>query len=881
MNAPKQVKILLAIAVAKLVLVLAGSPWILRSGISGMLGGQMPLWFSLIVILIFAAGAGLLVIGGRHDTRSVILGTFFIALGVQYTGRLFGGLEGSPFPVPLYGTVHWFPLGAFLPYLLWLFAARFPRLSQQTRNQRLVEAGTRLSAGLGVILLVLNLPFWFRIWAPNLTIPEPSWAFGAETEGSLYFAVTIPLMLLALGATMIRTRWADRRERRRVGLLVATLMLGTGPVLVMVLLLLFIPAFVEFVFDWPWVASTIAFLPLLAVPFATAYIVLVYRVLELRYIARNALQYALARYSAMGLAAVPLTALGMYLYGQRSHSLEEIFSGWRALLLSLAAAAGVYTLRNRRKLLDAVDRRFFREQFDARQILTPLVERIRSTSSRRSLADLVANGINRALHLETIALLVEEPEEGRLKDPAGQVRPLETSSSLLDLVAASSQPLDIDWKQRPEALRGLDWEDRNWLLDGPFQLLVPIVAFDGTLAGIIALGEKKSGLPFLREDRQLLSTIANAAALAMEVQRLRSDGGAGARDSQEFGLPTAGTAQECRECGRLYLPMETRCADCDHDLEKALVPFVLPGKFRIEQRVGIGGMGVVYRAVDLALSRPVAVKTMRRVSVEDALRLRREARAAAAVHHPNLALIYGVESWQGTPMLIMEFLEGGTLERRLSEETLAPRETVELGIALAAALEKLHEAGILHRDLKPSNIGYARDGTPKLMDFGIARVQTDRRPDSPTSASPASSGALGSSESSALEEETVAWSQVSTADGDSHQIAGTLHYLSPEALRYQEASPGFDLWSLAVVLYECLTGRRLFEGTLRDVMKAIQEAQVPDVREKRQDCPPPLAAFFGTALSEAYEERPGTARVFRQQLLTIRRQLLTLEQAEH
>jgi hypothetical protein len=881
MNAPRQVKILLAIAVAKLVLVLVGSPWILRSDISGMMDGKMPLWFSLIVILIFAAGAGLLVVGGRHDTRSVILGTFFIALGVQYTGRLFGGLEGSPFPVSLYRTVHWFPMGAFLPYLLWLFAARFPRLSQQTRNQRLVETGTRLSAGVGVALLVLNVPFWFLIWAPDLAIPEASLAFGAETDDGLYFVVTIPLMLLALGTSMIRTRWADRRERRRVGLLVATLMLGTAPVLVMVLLFLFIPAFGKFFADWPWVASTIAFLPLLAVPFATAYIVLVYRVLELRLIARNALQYALARYSAMGLAAVPLTALGFYLYGQRSRPLEEIFSGWRALLLSLAATAGIYTLRNRRKLLDAVDRRFFREQFDARQILTPLVERIRSTSSRRTLADLVANGINRALHLETIALLVEDPEEGRLKDPGGRVRPLETSSSLLDLVAASSQPLDIDWKQRPEALRGLDWEDRNWLLDGPFQLLVPIVAFDGTLAGIIALGEKKSGLPFLREDRQLLSTIANAAALAMEVQRLRSDGGVGARDSQEFGLPTAGTAQECRQCGRLYLPMETRCADCDHDLEKALVPFVLPGKFRIEQRVGIGGMGVVYRAVDLALSRPVAVKTMRRVSVEDALRLRREARAAAAVHHPNLALIYGVESWQGTPMLIMEFLEGGTLERRLSEETLTPRETVELGVALAAALEKLHEAGILHRDLKPSNIGYARDGTPKLMDFGIARVQTDRRPDSPTSASPASSGALGSSDSSALEEETVAWSQVSTADGDSHQIAGTLHYLSPEALRYQEASSGFDLWSLAVVLYECLTGERLFEGTLRDVMKAIQEAQVPDVRQKRQDCPPPLAAFFGTALSETLDERPATARVFRQQLLTIRRQLLTLEQAEN
>ena len=290
-------------------------------------------------------------------------------------------------------------------------------------------------------------------------------------------------------------------------------------------------------------------------------------------------------------------------------------------------------------------------------------------------------------------------------------------------------------------------------------------------------------------------------------------------------------------------------------------------------------MGVVYRAVDLALSRPVAVKTMRRVSVEDALRLRREARAAAAVHHPNLALIYGVESWQGTPMLIMEYLHGGTLEKVLTGESLSPRETLELGIALAAALEKLHAAGILHRDLKPSNIGYALDGTPKLMDFGIARLQTDRRQDSPSG----SSGASGSPRVSGaltLEDETVAWSQLSTADGDSPQVAGTLHYLSPEALRFQEASPGFDLWSLSVVLYECLVGGRLFHGTMRDVMKAIQAAEVPDLRTRRPDCPALLAEFFSAALHYDQDERPATAKALHRRLLAIRQQLPTLEQAE-
>jgi hypothetical protein len=862
---------LLTIAVVKLILVVVGSPWILQSDIEGMISGKIPLWFSLLVILTFAVGGGLLVVGGRHDARAVILGTFFVALGVQFTGRLFGGLESSPFPFSLYRTAQWFPMAAFLPYLLWLFAARFPHISDQSRNQRLVEAGVRISAGIGVALLVLNLPFWFRIWAPELSIPDASRAFdgGGNADKSLFFPVIIPLMLLALGASVIRARWADRRERRRVSLLVVTLMLGTAPILVMVLLILLVPGFGELITKWAWVTATVSFLPLLAVPFATAYIVLVYRVLEVRLIARKALQYALARYSALVLAAVPATGLALYLYSHRAEALEDIFSGWRALLLTLAAVAGFYTLRNRDRFLDAIDRRFFREQFDARQILTPLVERIRSTSSRRPLADLVANGINRALHLETIALLVEDPEEGRLKDPTSRVRPLEAGCSLLERVAASSLPLDFDWKERPQALEGLDWEDRNWLLDGPFHLLVPIVAFDGTLAGVIALGEKKSGLPFLREDRQLLTTIAHSAGLALEVQRLRSDGGAATRDSQEYGLPTAGTAQECSSCGRLYLPLEGHCPDCEQDLTPALVPFVMPGKFRIEWRIGTGGMGVVYRGVDLALNRPVAVKTMRRVSVEDALRLRREARAAAAVHHPNLALIYGVESWQGAPMLIMEFLEGGTLEDQMEEETLKPREVVELGVALAGALEKLHSAGILHRDLKPSNIGYARDGTPKLMDFGIARFKSDQRPEVavPTGGPESVGSALDP------EDATLAWSQVVTADGESQQLAGTLHYLSPEALSYQDAAPSFDLWGLNVVLFECLLGGRLFRGTMREVMGAIQQARLPDLREKRRDCPQPLANFFHAALHADPARRPTTAADLRARLVALRRDL--------
>lgn len=714
-------------------------------------------------------------------------------------------------------------------------------------------------------MLALNLPLLADALSPGYSASSFFYKFQPHTS-VLHDVLVFTPMILAAAVGLWRSRTAGVTERRRVSVLGASLGLGLAPLLIVLVLEPLIPPYREWVRvieNRRLLGFTFIFPALVSIPFTTAYAVLFHKVLDVRFIARKALQYALARYSALGLAAVPLALLAAFLYDHRNRTLAEIFSGGSALLLLLLATSGVVLFVRRKTLLDFVDRRFFREQYDARQILTPLVDSIRSAVGRKELSDLVCHGIDRALHVETIALLVEEPDRGELADPTERVRPRPISSPLVSLVSSSRQPLEVDLEHKPRAYPTLSERDRHWLVDGDFRLLVPIISFGGTLFGIIAVGEKKSSLPYLKEDLQLVSAIANSAALALEVQRLRTQRSEGNGPGTEPALPTAAAAQECFGCGRLYLPQNRRCTACDRDLDAALVPYVLPGRFRFERRLGAGGMGVVYRAVDLALTRSVAIKTMRRFSVDDSLRLRREARAAAAVFHPNLALIYGVESWQSTPMLIMEFLEG-TLEERLEKEVLQPRETLDLGIALAGALEQLHGANILHRDLKPSNIGYGRDGSPKLMDFGIARLQFDLRretallTDGPT-------GMPG------IDSET--WGGMGTTTTASRQMVGTLHYLSPEAVQGENPGPGFDLWGLTIVLYECLVGERVFNGTVREVMDKILKAEIPRLRTHRPDCPQQLDDFFAAALDPDPRRRPHSAASLRGVLQGLRQKI--------
>ncbi|HEY0553747.1 MAG TPA: serine/threonine-protein kinase [Thermoanaerobaculia bacterium] len=872
-------RLLLSVVGTKLFVALLGA-FLGGRPTTDLAGGDTILAQSVLMLPLcaYALGGLFLLLAGAADRRATLLGFFFLLLAVPYSNRpllqlLDTGTWGLGVPALILSSLH---VDAFLPYLLWRFVGEFPTPVLSFRARRVLRVGTAVSLAAGVAL------FSFELWqllaklAASLDHPVAHLRDLAPDKPDYgFYSVVLGLAVLALAFLATRLPRIAPPEARRARLFVIALSCML-PYLLFILADAAASRFLGRNLEIPDPAYYLLFAIFCSVPLAASYTVIVYQVLNVRLIARKALQYALARYSALTLAAVPLGALVAYIVQHRQDTIVKIFSGGsRLLLLGSSAAVGIGALRYRRTLLDSIDRRFFREQYDARQTLTLLVERIRATHGVSDLANLLCREVDLALHPESVALMAFEPRSGVLGDPKLRSRRLDATSTLAALIASASDPLQVDLEDPRSPLAKLPEKERYWLVDASFRVIVPILARDGSLLGLIGLGEKKSGLPFFKEDRQLLRAIASSAAWVLEVELSRSLGsshrsgpepeGGGGPTPPDPAVVAAELARECPNCGRLYAAYTVFCATCSRRLEPSHVPYVLPNKFRFERRIGTGGMGVVYRGTDLSLGRPVAVKTLRRVSPEDAMRLRREARTAAAVSHPHLAPIYGLETWQGTPMLVMELLEGGTLAQRIEKARLAAAETVGLGLAMAAALEHLHASEILHRDIKPSNIGYTRDSTAKLMDFGIARVMFDLRRDLEVAAPPD------------LDEESVhlpptsVWNRtVTSVTASKQQLVGTLAYLSPEALNGQPADTSFDLWSLAIVLYECLLGRKIFSGgDMHQLMNRIRNGRVPEFAQVCPEHDEQLGDFFRAALHKTISRRPASAREFRERLAAL------------
>jgi Tol biopolymer transport system component len=263
------------------------------------------------------------------------------------------------------------------------------------------------------------------------------------------------------------------------------------------------------------------------------------------------------------------------------------------------------------------------------------------------------------------------------------------------------------------------------------------------------------------------------------------------------------------------------------------------GGYDIVALIGVGGMGEVYRARDGRLGRDVALKVLSPRIAADAnslTRFEREARALAALNHPNIASIYGIEDGAGQPALILELVDGQTLADRLASGPLSVNEALEYARQIADALDAAHEAGIVHRDLKPGNVKITGDGRVKVLDFGLAKAAAAAAGLEPNS-DPAHSPTI-----------TVH----GTAQG---VILGTAAYMSPEQARGKAIDKRTDIWAFGCVLVEMLSGRRPFTGeTTSDIIAAIIE-RAPDLSALPASTPPHVRRVIERCLEKDAKRR--------------------------
>ena len=268
------------------------------------------------------------------------------------------------------------------------------------------------------------------------------------------------------------------------------------------------------------------------------------------------------------------------------------------------------------------------------------------------------------------------------------------------------------------------------------------------------------------------------------------------------------------------------------------------GPFRLLEPLGRGGMGEVHLALDLRLNRKVAIKLLPAEFTTDAGRVRRfeqEAEAASALNHPNIITIHEIGADECTYYIVTEYVEGETLRQRLTRmprQKMEPKEAVEMAVQIAAALTAAHEAGITHRDIKPENVMVRPDSLVKVLDFGLAKLSETQSP-------------LADSQASTQ-------ARLSTEPG---VMMGTISYMAPEQVRGLKVDHRTDIFSLGVMLYEMVAGRRPFEGeTTSDVIAAILLNEPPPLTAHGPNTPRELERIVSKALRKDREERYQVAK---------------------
>ena len=762
----------------------------------------------LLALVSLSSCALLLLVGGRRDHRARLLGVVF-ALGASSFSASFSwplvsqaAAEGD----------HWILPEVFQPAVMWAFAWEFPRVHRRTGIDDLARRMAPLSACIGSGLLIANLPLLPGDWLPSLH---------RRADGSVYWPTLTVLTLSALTAILWRARHATRHDARRVVLLSGGFVVGIAPILLNVTTEALWPAARGFGDEHRAVVSTVVFMFLLSTPCTMTYAVLAEHVLDVRTVVRASYRRLLTRRLLGAMIAAPLGALGWLLATQPDRTVAEVMATSSGRLLIAAVGAATLMAACRKRLLVRLDAWVYPETADHRRLLMAAGSELVQATSVSQMSAVVSASVRRGCGAPGSLLVSDAAAEvsaHRFTAPTADLSPLARTSAIAHALESTREPIRVDPDDRASVFALLPSRDAEWVVVAAATAIVPVCGTGSTVLGLMAIGRRFDDGRLSPVDVDFLRALAATVGLALTRVRPAN------------GRPDASPARECPACGVVVPAGSAKPCVCVVDYAAAPVPAMLAGKFSIERRVGSGGMGAVYLARDIGLQRLVAVKTLPVGGGSGLVRLTEEARAMAAVVHPAIAQIHGLETWRGRPLLVVEFLQGGTLATRLERGPLPGAEAAGVAVTLSEALTALHDAGYVHGDVKPSNIGFASNGTAKLLDFGLARLTHDH--DRPA--------------------------------------GGTLSYMSPEVLGGERAGEADDVWSLCVVLYEMAAGRRPFIGDgAGDVAACIRGQSVRPAAAEAEATPRTgspssvkLIPFVVSVLTAGRSARPATARAF-------------------
>ncbi len=583
----------------------------------------------VLSLVSFLVCAVVLLIGGRLDHRARLMGAILLAVASSFWASFTG--------------IGWILPEAFLPALMWAFAREFPRAARRTRLDDWARLAVPLSATIGAGLCIANLPPALE-WLPYLGRPHVV----------VYWMVISLLALPALAAIGWRARDALGEESTRARVLIGGVVLGLAPIPLDGVIETLWPAARRFGDDHRIALGAVLYTFVLSMPFSVTWAVLAKRALDVRTVVRASYRRLLTRRLLAAATVAPVAALGWTLFSQPDRTVKAVMATAPARLSVAALGAAALAATYRRRLLVRLDAWVFPETEDHGRLLgTAGAELMQATSVSR-VGEVVAETIRRGCGARATMLTLAETAQVYSclgTAPTAAAPPLPRTSAVAFMLESARQPILVDPDDPASVFRLLPASDAGWLVAREAAAVAPVPGPGSELDGVLVVGRRFDDRQLSPIALEFLRTVGVTAGLA--VTRLRS---ALSSRSRLHAPP----ARECPVCG-VVAEAEPgggggrkgiECG-CRADYVPAQVPSMLAGKFRLERRLGAGGMGVVYLAQDTALHRHVAVKTLPSGAVQGLVLLQQEGRAMAAMVHPAIAQIHGVETWRGRPLLVV------------------------------------------------------------------------------------------------------------------------------------------------------------------------------------------------------------------------------------